>query len=139
MSLFALSFLRIFAVTCDKTKLFGLLVPWYQYLNLAPNASTNACTFTDFQNPSGAGILDIHSPLLLIVLAVLDDLIRVAALVAVGYVIYGGIQYVTSQGSPDSTRRAQQTIINALIGVTLAILAAAIVGFIGNSLGSNGK
>jgi hypothetical protein len=55
--------------------------------------------------------------------------------VAVGYVIYGGIQYVTSQGSPDATKKAQQTIINALIGVVLAVLAASIVAFIGNRFG----
>jgi hypothetical protein len=71
----------------------------------------------------------------LIGLAILDDLIRIAALVAVGYVIYGGIQYVTSQGSPDATGKAQQTIINALIGVVLATLAASIVNLIGTRLG----
>jgi hypothetical protein len=135
--LFNFSFLQTFAataVTCGKATLFGL-VPWYQYLTPVVNQSTQQCNFTEFQNPTAGGILDIHSPFFLIALAVLDDLIRVAALVAVGYVIYGGIQYVTSQGSPDSTSKAQQTIINALIGVTLAMLAAAIVGFIGNSLG----
>ena len=69
---------------------------------------------------------------MLIALALLDDLIRIAALVAVGYVIYGGIQYSTSQGSPDATKKAQSTIINALIGVSMAVLAASIVAFIGN-------
>ena len=77
-----------------------------------------------------------HSGVLLIGLAILDDLIRIAALVAVGYVVYGGIQYVTSQGSPDQTKKAQQTIINALVGVVIAIFAATIVTFIGNKLSS---
>ena len=80
-------------------------------------------------------MLGSHSWFLLIGLAILDDLIRIAALVAVGFVIYGGIQYVTSQGSPDQTKQAQQTIINALIGLVLAILASSIVAFIGNRLG----
>ncbi|HSX06240.1 MAG TPA: pilin [Candidatus Saccharimonadia bacterium] len=138
MLLFNFSFLQTFAATaCSKDKFLGLLVPWYQYLNLKINTTTGACDFQDFQNTNAGvgGLLDTKSPVFLIMLAVLDDLIRLAALVAVGYVIYGGIQYVTSQGSPDSTRKAQQTIINALIGVTMATLAAAIVGFIGNSLG----
>jgi hypothetical protein len=75
-----------------------------------------------------------QSALLLIGLAILDDLLRIAALVAVGYVIYGGFNYMTSNGSSDGTKRAQQTIINALIGLGLAITAASVVAFIGNKL-----
>jgi hypothetical protein len=112
------------------------LVPWYQYLNLAE--VQGRCTITSF-NPSSAGTQDgvfgSHSAFLLIGLAILDDLIRVSALVAVGYVIYGGILYMTSQGSPDMTKKAQQTIINALIGLGIALIAVAMVSFIGNQLG----
>jgi len=140
MWLFASFLLQNFAVDCTsaaaKPMLFGL-IPWYQYLTLAQNSSTYRCDITNFHDTSANGILGLKdNPLLLIALAVLDDLLRIAAMVAVGYVIWGGIQYVTSQGSPDSTRKAQQTIINALIGVAIAILAAAMVGFVGNSLGS---
>jgi len=124
---------QTFAATCDKPTFFGL-VPWYQYLTLKTDPITKACTITNFDDASK--VLGVHSSFLLIIMAILDDLIRVTALLAVGYVIYGGIQYVTSQGSPDSTRKAQQTIINALIGVVVAILAASIVGFIGSKLGS---
>jgi hypothetical protein len=77
-----------------------------------------------------------QSGLLLIGLAILDDLLRIATLVAVGYVIYGGIQYMISNGSPDATKKAQKTIINALVGLVIAILAASIVSFIGGRLGS---
>lgn len=116
---------------CTKPTFLGL-VPWYQYLNLAKDA-VGKCSVTNFNDSTK--VLGAHSPFLLIALAILDDLIRIAALVAVGYVIYGGIQYTTSQGSPDATKKAQQTIINALIGVVLAVLAASIVAFIGNRFG----
>jgi hypothetical protein len=133
-----LPLLQTFAASCTKPTFLGL-VPWYQYLNLSVNKTTNVCTITSF-DPSSDGmqlsVLGGHSPFLLIALAILDDLIRVAALVAVGYVVYGGVQYITSQGSPDQTKKAQQTIINALIGVAVAIVAAALVSFIGNRLGS---
>jgi hypothetical protein len=75
------------------------------------------------------------SPFLLIGLAILQDLVRVAALVAVGFVIFGGFKYITSQGAPEDTKEALKTIINALIGLAFAILAAGIVGFIGSKLG----
>lgn len=122
------------AATNPCSKQFLGLETWFNYL---PSAAFNApsdpsdpmhCTIQSF-NALGA-----NSGFLLIALAVLDDLIRIAGLVAVGYVIWGGIQYVTSQGSPDATRKAQHTIINALIGVGVAIIASSAVAFIGKKL-----
>jgi len=66
----------------------------------------------------------------LIVAAITEILLRVAGLVAVIMVIYGGIQYITSQGEPDKTTKARSTIINSLTGLTIAILAASLVAFV---------
>jgi hypothetical protein len=126
MMLFYTSILHTFATTNCKPKLFGL-EPWYQYLQLDSNCNVKNFTILNPSHPSS---------FLLIGLAILDDLIRIAALVAAGFVIYGGIQYVTSQGSPDATNKARETIINALIGLVLAIVAASLVSFIGTKLGS---
>lgn len=116
------------------------LQSWFAYFpsgwfNMKANGVTYTC---DLNNTLETHLLpgNGQSALLLIGLAILDDLIRIAALVAVGYVIYGGFLYMTSQGSPDGTKRAQGTIINALVGLVIAILAASIVSFIGNKLGS---
>lgn len=137
-----------------KVSFFGL-VPWYKYLTLKrttydTNPITYGCDITNFDSvkvdstcvdkpnqpcATTNKVLGAHSPFLLISLAILDDLVRVAALVAVAFVVIGGLQYTTSQGSPDDTKHAQQTIINALIGVVLAVLAASIVSYIGNTLG----
>jgi len=123
--------LTTFAAVCGKPLLFGIFVPWYQYLTLTTDAAGH-CAISNF-NGDSTRVLGAHSPFLLIAMAILDDLIRLAALVAVGYVIAGGIQYITSNGSPENTKKAQQTIINALVGVVIAILAASIVHFIGAS------
>lgn len=128
-----LSYLSIFAANCDKPTFLGL-VPWYQYLDLAQDPTGTGCRIVNFDSSSGA--LGAQSPFLLIGLAILENLIRIAGLVAVGYIIYGGFRYMTSQGSPDSTKGAQQTIINALIGVVIAIVAAAGVAYLGNRLAS---
>lgn len=117
------------ATECAKPTFFGLR-PWYQYLTLTKDQVTGKCEIANF-TPLGG-----HSSVLLIALAVIDDLIRLAALIAVGYVIYGGFLYITSQGSPDMTKKGQQTVINALIGLATAIIASAVVGFIGNRLGT---
>lgn len=106
---------------CSKS--FLTFKTWFYYL---PQSSFSTdCSITKFQ------ALGSNSGFLLIALAIIDDLIRVAGLVAIGYVIWGGLQYITSQGSPDMTKKAQQTIINALIGLVLAVVAASLVSFIG--------
>ena len=69
------------------------------------------------------------SKLWLIALAILELLLRLAGLIAVFMVIYGGIKYITSQGQPDATKGARQTIINAMIGIVIAVIAAVSVNF----------
>ncbi len=127
-----LPLLSTFAATCSKSPFLGLM-PWYRYLTLDPN---DGCRITSFDGPDGLLKHGADSPLLLIGLAILEDLIRIAALLAVGYVMYGGFQYLTSQGSPDVTKKAQQTIIYALIGVVVAVIAGGAVAFLGSTLGS---
>lgn len=70
----------------------------------------------------------------LIGFGILDIVIRIAGLVAVGFVVYGGVLYVLSRGEPDKAKKALGTIINALIGLVIAVVAAAIVAFLGDRL-----
>ena len=113
---------------CPKSQFFGL-VPWYQYLTL--DADCNVANFQVFPSSDGKTKSDIP----LVLLAIVDDLLRIAGLLAVGFVIYGGIQYITSQGSPDGTAKAQSTVLNALIGLAIALIAVAGVSFVGRALG----
>lgn len=50
------------------------------------------------------------------------------------FVIVGAAKYITSQGEPDRAKQARDSIINALIGLAIAIVAAGVVSFIGNKL-----
>ncbi|HSH55902.1 MAG TPA: hypothetical protein VK983_03685 [Candidatus Limnocylindrales bacterium] len=117
----------LFSVTngCRPPGFFGLK-PWYQYLKTEKD-----CTVRDFQVLGGTS----GSDFLLIGLALVDDLLRIAGFVAIGYVIYGGILYITSQGSPEQTGKAQNTIQNALVGLVITVVAVAFVGFLGARLG----
>lgn len=69
-------------------------------------------------------------------LAVLEILIRLAGLVAVVMVFVGAFRFITTQGNPEKAASARKTIINAIIGLVIVILATTIVNFIGNSLTS---
>lgn len=117
---------------------FGLET-WYKYLHVTFDPVSQTCKITNFDpNAANGGAQDIlgaHSPFLLVGLAIIDDLLRVAALVAIGFVIAGGIGFITSQGSPDETTKARTMVINALIGLAIAIIAVGVVSFIGNRLG----
>lgn len=108
----------------DDNPFFGF-PHWYQYLDVDKSNATGQCQVMNFNFPG-----DIT----LIVMAVLDMALRLAGLVAVGFVIYGAIQYVTSRGEPDGVKNAQNTVINALVGLTIAILAAGVVRFVGNRI-----
>lgn len=109
--------LPIFAAVppvCQQGSFFGF-PHWYQYLRLNSDCS-----------PSLANINDIW----LIVAAVIEILLRVAALAAVAFVIYGGVSYVMSQGEPEKITRARTTVVDALIGLTISVIAATIVAFV---------
>ena len=79
--------------------------------------------------------LGSSSDMPLILLAVVDDLLRIAGIVAVGFVIYGAFQFIASQGNPEGTAKAQSTVINALLGLAVAIAAITFVSFLGDKLG----
>lgn len=122
------SLLTNFALNCKPT-FFGLK-PWYIYLNPHPQGNPPTCVL------DVGPIIGPHSVILLVLLAVIDDLLILAGLVAVGFIIYGGIRYMTSQGNPEQTAKAQSTIVDALIGLVIAIMAVALVSFLGHRLGS---
>lgn len=119
------------SAACKKNGFFGF-PHWYEYLDvqkvtIGVDDKVSTCQVVNFKFPGD---------LTLVILAILDIMLRIAGLVAVGFVIYGAIQYITSQGEPDGIKKAQNTITNALIGMVIAITATAAVAFIGNSLGA---
>lgn len=117
------------AGTCTERVIFGIPT-WYRYLLknklMSVDPNTGRCEISDklaFQDISLVG------------LALVDIALHIAALVAVGYVLYGGIQFITAQGEADHIKKARQTIINALIGLVIALISTGLVSFIGTQIG----
>ncbi len=50
--------------------------------------------------------------------------------IAVVMIAYAGFKYVTSQGNPQETAKAQNTILYTLIGLVVGILAVSIISFV---------
>ncbi len=116
------------AAQCSSGSFFGFKA-WYHYLD----RTADGCDIETFQFfPTDSTPSDIP----LILLALVDDLLRLAGIIAVAFVLVGAIQYVYSQGNPEDTSKAQSTVINALIGLAVAIVAVAFVSFLGSKLGA---
>ena len=60
-----------------------------------------------------------------IALNVIEIMLRIVGYLALFFIIYGGFQLIVSSGSPDRMARAQKTVLNAAIGLIIAISAIA--------------
>lgn len=117
------------AVNYCETKNFFGFPPWHKYLeHRAPKveiSGTRECS------PHIENINDIW----LIGLAAVEILLRVGVIVAIIYVMLGGMKYVNSRGNAEKTEAARKTITDALIGLVIAVSATAVVTFIGGRFG----
>lgn len=90
--------------------------------DLCEGATGNtSCTTT------GPGLMDTIG-------TISDILIYILGAVAVIMIIIGGFRYVTSNGEQNTITGAKNTIMYAIIGIVVALLAYAIVKFVVNNL-----
>lgn len=61
---------------------------------------------------------------------VLSIIFGITGAVAVLYIVIGGFRYIYSRSEPQETAKARQTIIYALVGMFVSILAVSIVQLI---------
>ena len=117
-----LSFLSNFgqAACQPKTNVFFGFPTWYKYLPGQPVEGGCIPRLTQLND------------LWLILLAVVEMLLRLAAIAAVVYVLYGGVKFVTSRGNPEKTASARTAVQDALIGLIIAVAAIAVVSFVGS-------
>ena len=80
----------------------------------------------------GSGNLQITSisQIPLIVANIIEIMLTLIAVLAVIFVIYAGIQYITSSGDPSKTASAKSTLTNAAVGVVLSGAAYLLVDYL---------
>lgn len=115
------------AAACGGGTGFFGLPPWHEYLPCDGDSVSSDLALDD---------------LWLIAVAVLETILRLSGLLGVGFVIFGGFKYMTSQGSPEGTKSARSTIIYALVGVTVTVFASVAVSLAmrvvtGGNIGTN--
>lgn len=92
---------------------------------LAASPQDTAQNAVESITPSGTNT-DLTSLLQLII----NSLIGIVGVAAVIMLIIGGFRYVFSQGNEKAVNSAKDTILYAIIGIVVAILAFAIVNFV---------
>lgn len=120
---------------CDGSSSLLGFPTWYKYLEVK-HTPEKGCEILMPQttNADGTESVDIGGVILPILAAIVEILLRIIGLAAVVFVIYGGVQFVISQGEPEQIKNARTTIFNALIGLVIAIFASVIVNLIARSI-----
>ncbi|MDQ5914078.1 MAG: hypothetical protein QG623_697 [Patescibacteria group bacterium] len=139
---------KTFAASCQvkQTTLLGIPT-WYKYLGGSEVQQRNPAdgspagtvcqpliwTRSDETDPSKNEKLP-RRDMLLIAAAIIDILLRVAGLAAFIYLLYGGFMYLTSSGNSEGVKKAGSTLLNAAIGLAIAISATTIVNYFAGRL-----
>ena len=109
---------------------------------IAPTFAEDVCSSSaPNEVKEAAGCSGNKDALPTIITNILYVVIGVSGLIAVAYIIIGGVNYMTSAGDPGKTKKAKDTILYAIIGLVVCALAFGITQFaidtINNSTNSN--
>ena len=88
------------------------------------------------------GNVDANGDIAGIITGILNAIIAVASIVAVIFIVIGGINYMTSAGDSSKVEKGKKTIIYAVIGLIICALAFTIVNWVVGSVlgqGSDGN
>ena len=74
-----------------------------------------------------------------VVTNVLKAIIAILGIVAVIFIVIGGVGYMTSSGDAGKVKKAKDTILYAVIGLVICALAFAIVNFAASIINDSGN
>ena len=112
------------SAACSDAPILGI-TPWYRGLQ---EEKDGACLI---KSPTNGNLGKFITT---IALNILQAGFAIAAYVAVFFIIKGGFSYMTSAGSSDGMANAKKTIMNAVIGLVIVLLSAAIINTIASIL-----
>lgn len=109
------------AVTTCEGRFLGI-PPWYRGLT---NNNPPTC---DLKSPDEVGSLGSY--IWRIVLNIIEMAIVAMTYITVFFILFGGFLYITGGTNPSQIERARKTIINAVIGLVVAISAIALTNLV---------
>ena len=102
---------------CGQGRTFLGIPSWDRGLR-----SCESISLSDFEEDQE----DVN-PALVVALNIIEALMRIAGMVAMAFLIIAGFKYVLSEGNPQKVAEAQATVLNALIGLVIAVLGVAAI------------
>lgn len=67
-----------------------------------------------------------------LVVTLLNWVLILAAALAVVYLVYGGILYITAGGDAEKATKGRTAVVNAIIGIVIILLAFLLVAWVNN-------
>ncbi len=114
---------------CDG-RLMGI-PPWYRGVTVNDGDAANPnCSI---EPPAGSDQIGIF--ITKIALNVIEIGVVIAGYIAIGFILYGGFMFMTNGANPTVVEKARMTILNAVIGLAIALGAVAILNLIFGILG----
>lgn len=107
----------------NGTRLFSIPA-WYRGL------TDKNCNIKKIDQKGGGESVKIEQFVWTVIGNIMDGLFRIVGVVAVGYIMWAGFQYMIAAGDSGKMAAAKTTITNAVIGLIVALVASAIVQFV---------
>lgn len=108
----------------------AVMMPRSAYADVTSTSNQEVCskiTEPDLQAAAGCGNTEtVKTP----VKKIINAILYIAGVLAVVMIIVGGIQMTTSAGNAGAVAKAKSTILWAVVGLIVAVLAYAIVNFV---------
>ena len=105
-------------------------------LAVAPAANAEYSLQGGANDAKGEGMKDGVGDANSLVKDVVNIILWIVGILSVIMLVWGGIKYTTSAGDTNKVTSAKNTIIYAVIGLIIAILAYAIVNFVIEKIGN---
>ena len=124
------------SITLKIIALAIVLVAGIIALNASPVFADDICNTPVSDEIKAASGCDSSSSkdLPKVVQNILNVVISIASIIAVIFIIIGGVQYMGSSGDPGKIKKAKDTILYAVIGLVVCALAFVIVNFVINTI-----
>ena len=112
------------------------VVPMVAVATLATVSPANAQSYKEAINnvskndPTG-GNVKVEN----LVGTVMNTMFWVVGILSVIMLIYGGIKYITSGGSSSKLNDAKNTILYAIVGLVVSLIAVVIINFVNSTVG----
>ena len=120
--------------SCSEPHFLGLRA-WYDGLYIRGTSGCRIVSPKEYSN-TGSEEENIRAYVWTIVMNIVSMVLGIAGYLAIGFVMFGGFQYVMAQGDINKATRARKTIVNSVIGLTLIMTASIISGAISDIINS---